>query len=150
MRYNISQELTTTPGGRSKASGPHSAEELSEILMPKIQKAWEQGELLEVEMDGVMGYADSFLDEICSILPFGNQDDLNIIQKTMRFITSDEILVCDILDVLPISWHAIKLDPMQDWILQRIQAQPFGVWYSTLHDSHWSPMYHQIFLQELP
>lgn len=56
--------FTETPGGRSRASGEFSAEEFFEDhLRPKLQEAILTNQPLLVELDGVAGYASSFLDE---------------------------------------------------------------------------------------
>jgi hypothetical protein len=58
------KDWSTTPGGRSRSSGKHSAEEFyEEVLNPAMLKANEQGEMLIVDLDGTAGIASSFINE---------------------------------------------------------------------------------------
>ena len=55
------KDWTLYPGGRHKESGDFSADELSEILLEKLQ---ENSGKLYIVLDGVRGYALSFLDQL--------------------------------------------------------------------------------------
>jgi len=58
---NIAKDFSTTPGGRLRRSGKYSAEEFREkLLLPTLRVA----DLVIVELDGVCGYAGSFLEEV--------------------------------------------------------------------------------------
>ena len=61
---NIAKEYTKTPGGRHISEGEFSGEDFREkILLKKAQQAIQNGNKLEVILDGGYGYAPSFLEE---------------------------------------------------------------------------------------
>lgn len=61
---SVAKDFTKTPGGRYRAEGEHSGEEFrEEILAPKYAEALKRGTILVVDLDGVAGYATSFLEE---------------------------------------------------------------------------------------
>ena len=61
---NIARDYSKIPGGRYVEDGPYSGQDFREkLLLPKFQKAKQQGETLQVNLDGGYGYGSSFLDE---------------------------------------------------------------------------------------
>jgi len=61
---SIANDFTKTPGGRHRADGDYSGEEFREdFLVPKYKEAVGRGYALVVDLDGVAGYATSFLEE---------------------------------------------------------------------------------------
>lgn len=63
LTINIAKEFTTTPGGRSKNDGKFSGQEFRErFLEPHFKDPNDKSKILVV-LDGVEGYATSFLEE---------------------------------------------------------------------------------------
>ncbi len=59
---SIKEDFTMTPGGRDRASGAFSAEEFrDDILIPELKKNYDK---TIIDLDGVAGYANSFLEEV--------------------------------------------------------------------------------------
>lgn len=96
MKLSIEKEFSNTPGSRYKSESAFSGEEFRENhLKPKFLKAIENKEKLEVDLDGVRGYATSFLEEAFGGLTreYGKEKVLN----TITFISKDEpYLITDI------------------------------------------------------
>ena len=60
----IATDFSEIPGGRGRDEGDHSGEEFrEEHLEPRFAEALERGAILYVDLDGVEGYATSFLEE---------------------------------------------------------------------------------------
>lgn len=81
IKISIARDFSTTPGGRFKDEGIYSGEEFREkILLPKYEKAKEDGIKIELDLDGCMGYPSSFLDESFGKLAgvFRNEDVFNM------------------------------------------------------------------------
>lgn len=59
VMISIAKHYTDTPGGRNRSDGPYSGERFREdILAPALR----QGEV-DVDLDGVLGFGSSFLEE---------------------------------------------------------------------------------------
>lgn len=59
------KDFSTTPGVRSKDEGPFSGEEYrTKFLEPEIRKSLNSGEKIKIILDGTLGYATSFLEEV--------------------------------------------------------------------------------------
>ena|SRR6201989_2777738 len=59
------KDFSATPGVRSRDEGPYSGEEFrSTILEPAIRESLTTGEKIKVVLDGTLGYATSFLEEV--------------------------------------------------------------------------------------
>ena len=57
-------EFTTAPGGRYRKDGEKSGEEFrDEHLLPAVLAALEAGKTVTIDLDGVIGYGSSFLEE---------------------------------------------------------------------------------------
>jgi hypothetical protein len=57
-------DFTETPGGRLRKNGRFSGEEYrDDVLRPAFEAAKTKGRVLKVNLDGVHGYAASFLEE---------------------------------------------------------------------------------------
>jgi hypothetical protein len=60
MNISIARDFSQFPAGRFKSDGPHSGEAFREnVLVPALQKE----EAVSIDMDGVLGYGSSFLEE---------------------------------------------------------------------------------------
>lgn len=61
---SIANDFTKTPGGRCREDGEFSGEQFrKELLAPKYLEAVRRNVKLVVDLDGVAGYATSFLEE---------------------------------------------------------------------------------------
>jgi hypothetical protein len=57
---SIARDFSQFPAGRNKSDGPHSGEAFREdVLVPALQK----DDAVSIDMDGVLGYGSSFLEE---------------------------------------------------------------------------------------
>lgn len=57
---SISRDFSETPAGRYKSDGPYSGENFRDnILYPALKKF----DLVEIDLDGTLGYGSSFLEE---------------------------------------------------------------------------------------
>jgi hypothetical protein len=64
MKISIASDYSPTPGGRYRRLGPFSGEEFRErVLLPAARKAFDRGEVLIIDFDGVVGAPSSFLEE---------------------------------------------------------------------------------------
>ncbi len=82
-------EFTHAPFGRYRKDGPKSGEEFREIwLEPAIKKARKKGVILEIIIDDVEGYGDSFIESVFGgavrdeILPHDIEEIKRIIKIT--------------------------------------------------------------------
>lgn len=61
ITISVAKDFSRCPGGRYKTDGPHSAESLrDDILIPSLKDDY----AITLELDGVMGYPASFLEEV--------------------------------------------------------------------------------------
>ena len=58
---SVAREFTVTPGGRYRHISEFSGQEFREKL---LEPAVRGGQLVEVDLDGVIGYGSSFLEEV--------------------------------------------------------------------------------------
>lgn len=58
---NVAREFSVTPGGRYRRISDFSGEEFRQTFVEPAVKA---GEAVEIELDGVLGYGSSFLEEV--------------------------------------------------------------------------------------
>ena len=64
MQLIIAKEFSPHPIGRYKTDSDHSAELFREkFLIPRLRKAFEKNEKLEVIFEGLLGCSSSFLEE---------------------------------------------------------------------------------------
>ena len=61
ITLRVSEEFSSTPGGRSRSMGPDSGEAFREHLVKILRK--KPPETVEVILDGAEGYGSSFLEE---------------------------------------------------------------------------------------
>lgn len=101
MYLSIAKDFSRTPGGRSIHEGQNSGELFRiEILEPAYLKAKEKGETLIIDLDGVISYPPSFLEEafgglvrkfkdkkIKDIIEIRCTDEPNLINEIFKNIT---------------------------------------------------------------
>lgn len=64
MKYKISEQFSSTVGGRYRSDGKYSGEEFREdVLKYLFRHALENKETLEIDLDDTYGYPSSFLEE---------------------------------------------------------------------------------------
>ena len=99
---SVATAFTTTPGARYRTEGDFSGEEFrEEHLEPLFLEAQKAGEKLTVILDGVEGYATSFLeeafgglarkygaDEVNKVLEFVSQEEEYLINDIHEYIES--------------------------------------------------------------
>ena len=94
MFLTIATEFSKTPGPRDPEEGDFSGKVFLEtLLLPKFQRAVEAGEKLIVNLDGVEGYATSFLE--ASFGGLARLHPQNLVLKTIEFISHDEPFLID-------------------------------------------------------
>lgn len=77
------KDFSQTPGVRSQDEGPFSGEEFrNKILEPAIKESLTSGEKIRIVLDGTLGYATSFLEEVFGgiVRKFGYSRIKNIIE----------------------------------------------------------------------
>ena len=88
------EDFTEYPGGRSRSTSNHSAEEFyEEHLKVKFKQAVEENKILSIDLDGAAGYAGSFLDEAFGRL--GHEFGLEECKKRLEIITTEEPYLAD-------------------------------------------------------
>jgi hypothetical protein len=89
IELKFTKDFTEYPGGRSRSTGDHSAEEFYEdVLQGKFIQAIEEDKILSIDLDGAAGYAGSFLDEAFGRL--GHEFGLDECKKRLEFVTDEE------------------------------------------------------------
>ena len=104
LNISISKDFTETPGARYMTDGDFSGEEfLNSILRPKFIEGQKSGEKLLVDLDGVSGFATSFLEEafgglsrefgpkaLHDVLQFKAEDEPGLIEEIWSYIDDCE------------------------------------------------------------
>ena len=90
-QFSIAEMFSRTPGARLRRHGPHSAQELrEEHLAPLIKDCVRKHLTLSVSLDGVEGFAASFLEEAFAGLVRCEGILKEDLQRTLE-VTSQEI-----------------------------------------------------------
>jgi hypothetical protein len=87
INLSIARDFSETPGPRSREEGDFSGEEfLEDLLQPAFIKAQKSHEPLVVDLDGVVGYATSFLEAAFGGLAriYESEDVLKILELTCK------------------------------------------------------------------
>jgi len=83
--------FTRTPGARLRDHGPWSGEEFrDDRLIPAFNEAQRKGQPLVIDLDGVAGYAASFLDEAFGGMVRKLNIDPEVIIQSMEIVSHDE------------------------------------------------------------
>ena len=89
LQISVAEDFSRAPGARCPEDGPDSAEEFRvRVLIPLFEEARQQGVSLTVNLDGVYGYATSFLQGT-----FGNlaaEYGSSAVKGTVRVISDDD------------------------------------------------------------
>jgi hypothetical protein len=99
LEFSIAKQFSVTPGPRNKVEGPHSGEQLLEVLLPLFRGALDQDAVLSVDLDGTAGYATSFLeavfgglarefgaDQVLSHLEFHSEEEPYLIDEVTKYV----------------------------------------------------------------
>jgi len=80
--------FTSTPGGRYRSDGEYSGQEFREKYIEPYMESTPAEESLEIDLDGVEGYATAFLEEVFGglVRKYGK----DIVERKIRVISSDE------------------------------------------------------------
>lgn len=62
-RISIATDFTRTPGARFKSHGPYSGQEFREQFLEPLFRSGADTAIISIDLDGVSGYATSFLEE---------------------------------------------------------------------------------------
>lgn len=92
MRISVCKDFTQFPGARSRAHGPFSGEEFREDYLTPLFRD-ESDEPIEVDLDGVDGYATSFLEETFGglVREFG----YDAVKRRLRIVSEDDPALLD-------------------------------------------------------
>lgn len=63
VKINIARDFSKTPGARYRQDGPKSGEEFREDMLEKYFENENDDTIVEIELDGTIGYVSSFLEE---------------------------------------------------------------------------------------
>lgn len=93
-------DFSITPGSRYREEGPFSGQEFREdILEPEFKKTLESDKKLIINLDGVLGYGTSFLEEV-----FGGLARIytpeNILKHIDIISTEDSYLKDDVIEYI--------------------------------------------------
>lgn len=90
IKISIARDFSKTPGFRYQKEGPYSGEE---FRITQLETHFKDGneEIIEINLDGVAGYATSFLEEAFGGLARKYSTDRCL--RRLRFISSEEPLL---------------------------------------------------------
>lgn len=90
---HIAKDFSSTPGFRYKIDGPYSGEEFRKELLEPHFLDRNSDCLIEVNFDGVAGFATSFLEEAFGglVRTFGQE----ICKERLRFVSEEDPLLID-------------------------------------------------------
>lgn len=90
MKIIYVKEFSIFPGARYKHLGPGSGEEFrDDILIPALNKYTD----IQLNLDGVIGYGSSFLEEIFGGLIRKNIDENRVLNLAKTLISNDDDLL---------------------------------------------------------
>ncbi|MFC3148301.1 STAS-like domain-containing protein [Piscinibacterium candidicorallinum] len=97
VRINIARDFTRFPSGRFKRNGETSGEAFREkFLQPTIIN----GDVVEVELDGTVGYGSSFLEEAFGGLVRALPIPPDEVKQRVKIISNDKTLIGEISQYL--------------------------------------------------
>lgn len=90
MMLSIASSFSKFPAGRSKEDGPfNGARFRDEILIPALKDAAASGDKLVVELDGVVGYSSSFLEEVFGGVARSRSLPADVLKKALIIKATD-------------------------------------------------------------
>jgi hypothetical protein len=101
-QIHIPEDYTRYPAGRYISDGSFSGQRFrDELLIPALRQA----EVVEVYLDGTLGYGSSFLEEAFGGLVRVGGFDQQELHRRLVLKSSDEALIAEIRQYLGISIH---------------------------------------------
>jgi hypothetical protein len=89
MKLSVARAFSEFPAGRHPDDGPYSGERFrEEFLVPNLKS---DDSILEVDLDGTMGYGSSFLEEAFGGLVREHRLDLKTLNKRLKLKDSRKI-----------------------------------------------------------
>src|SRR5438132_689350 len=90
MMLSIANSFSKFPAGRSKEDGPfNGARFRDEILIPALKNAAASGDRVVVELDGVVGYSSSFLEEVFGGIARAKSLPANVLKNALIIKAND-------------------------------------------------------------
>ena len=87
---SIANQFSRFPAGRYRSDGPYSGERFrDDFLLPALQAASKNGTHVVVELDGVLGYSSSFLEEVFGGVVRNWRDDLKSLVSLLKISAED-------------------------------------------------------------
>jgi len=94
IKISIARDFTISPGARSIKDGPKSGEEFRQNFLDKHFKN-SRDEIIQIDLDGVEGYATSFLEEAFGGL--AREYGKELVEQKLQFISDeDPVLINEI------------------------------------------------------
>ena len=91
MKIKIASDFSRIPGARFPEEGDFSGQQFrQEILLPKLKKAIDNKEILEIDLDGTAGLGTSFLEESFGGLIRIDKLNYQTVIDTLKFISNDD------------------------------------------------------------
>lgn len=85
---SIAKDFSTTPGARYEHEGPFPGKDFRDtILAPRLKKAIEEHDSLEINLDGTAGLGTSFLEESFGGLIREDKIPYDIVKSTLIFVS---------------------------------------------------------------
>ena len=91
MEISILKDFSRTPGFRYRSDGPYSGEEFRESILEPLFEDPSTDEKIEIDLDGVAGYATSFLEEAFGGL--ARKFGIGVVLGRIQFISTEEPLL---------------------------------------------------------
>jgi STAS-like domain of unknown function (DUF4325) len=92
---NFVQDFTRFPGGRLIKYGPNSGEEFRERVLKPALAEYDQ---VTLDMNGVLGFPASFLDEVFGVL--AGQLGREELKRKLKIILDNKVTLTEIEDVI--------------------------------------------------
>lgn len=104
---NIAKDFSRCPGARYRKEGEFSGEEFREdYLIPRLEEALTNGDILLIDLDGSSGYSTSFIEESFGGLIRNNKYTLQQLNEVLDFKSDeDPSYIEDIKDYLKHAWE---------------------------------------------
>ena len=93
-KIKLSKDFSFAPGSRYPDEGDFSGQEFREkILLPKFKESREENRILEIDLDGTLGYGTSFLEEVFGGL--AREFGIKVVLDNIKIISEEEEYLID-------------------------------------------------------
>ena len=98
----VSTVFSDIPGPRYIREGLYSGQDFRErILLPRLQECIDNGDILQIDLDGTQGYGTSFLEEAFGGLIRVNNLSFSVVSEHIEIVSEEEpYLIDDIMEYL--------------------------------------------------